>query len=180
MTVSSTFKTGLSILLLACRHVAPGPHSNVSLAKPRLVHAEEVIIPPADAEWPRPAGNPTTEFPQYPVGARSGGIEGRVVTAFVIGESGRVEYPTISIVGRPSERAFETSVCAFLRTARFSWSPHPPVRGLVITQFEFTLSGAMVTQPLIPKPDLRDLGDSLRGMTPQQRAAWIESKPHCS
>lgn len=179
MTVSSTFKIGLSIVLLGCGHPAPEPPTNEPRATPRLVHPEEVIIPPAEAEWPRPAGDPTTDFPHYPVGARNAGVEARVVTAFVIGESGRVEYPTISIIARPYDGEFERSVCTFLRTARFSWSPHSPVRGLVIMPFEFTLSSTTVTQPLLPRPDLRSLGDSLRDMTPQQRAAWIESKPHC-
>ena len=145
----------------------------------RLLRPEQVIIPPEHADWPRPVQN--GQFPHYPQEARSTGVEGRVVVAFVIDAEGLPEAGTISILQSTApRREFASSVCAFLRSdAKFSWYPHAPLRGLVVMPFEFRLNGVTAPEALPPTPNLEALGDSLRGMSPTQLASWIESKPHC-
>lgn len=103
------------------------------------------------------------------------------MTAFVVGENGRPEDRTISILESPAaHREFVTSVCTFLRDgAEFSWGPHGPARALVIVPFVFQLSGVALTEMLPPEPNLRALRDSIRDMPPGQLAAWVESKQHC-
>lgn len=166
----------------ACQHpsAAPSP-SETARTSFRLAHPEQLVIPPRKAEWPRPV--PNGEFPQYPPHARDNGVEARVITAFVIDESGRPEYPTISIL-QPSPSPdfvdFASSVCKYLRTdARFSFASHPPARALVVMPFEFTLSGVIVRLPLPPKPDLDAVSDTLRRLSASELTAWIDSKQHC-
>lgn len=146
---------------------------------PRLVHPEEVIIPPEAAEWPRPIHN--GEYPHYPPDARQEGVEARVVAAFVVNEGGRAEYRTISILQTSATHwEFAATVCAFLRNdAGFTWGAHPPARALVIMPFEFRLRGVAVTEGMPSVPHLRAIADSLREMSPAQLAAWVESRPHC-
>jgi len=175
----------LRLVLLAaigCHHPSQGPSMPTeSHAAPRLSRPEQVIIPPGLAHWPRPV--PNGQFPHYPKDARSAGVEGRVLAAFVIDEAGRPELVTISILqssSSPRRREFVSSVCTFLRDdARFSWDPHTPVRGLVIMPFEFHLSSRLVTEPILPMPDLKPVGDSLRQMSPPELARWIDSQEHC-
>jgi TonB family protein len=173
----------LALTMVGCQHLASSARSSAdaSHSAPRLSHAEQVIVPPEYADWPRQVS--TGEFPHYPPGARGAGVEARVIMAFVVDEGGRVEPGTISILQpAPAHRDFESSVCMFLRTnARFSWVPHSPARGLVVLPFEFTLSGGsdVFAEALPPMPDLRAVKDSLRLMLPPQLAAWVESKQHC-
>ena len=164
--------------LTACVHSSSVPAAAITQAGTlRLVRAEEVIVPPRTAGWPRPLN--VNDIPRYPSDARSAGIEGRVIVAFVIDEQGRVELPTLSIVEQPLQPEFARSVCTFLRNATFSWSPHPPARGLVLFQSVFALRGDAITQPLSPEPDEPRLHATLAAMSPRERAEWIESRPHC-
>ena len=172
----------LCAILLALAVTGCGPSiPNVSPApgRARLVHPEDLILPPPGARWPQPAGGGLMEGPHYPTAARDAGIEDRIVAAFVMDTQGHVEYPTISIVKRASEPGFTESVCAFLRRAEFNWAPHVAARGLVITAFEFTLDGGSMRHPLPPRVNLDSLRDVPRHFTPEQLAAWIESMPHC-
>jgi Gram-negative bacterial TonB protein C-terminal len=143
------------------------------------MHPENVIVAPAGVTSPRLSGGNWTEGPHYPSAARDAGIEDRVITAFVVDDSGAVEYRTISLLNHVVDPSFFQAVCAFLRTAKFNWAPRAPTRGLVITPFEFTLSGVAVRRPLPSGPSLDSLRDVPRHFTPAELASWIESKPHC-
>ena len=173
-------RTMLFFTVVGCQHSASAPPSAVlSTTPPRLVRAEQLIIPPDMSGWPRQLSN--GEFPHYPPVPRNSGVEARVVTSFVIEQSGRPEPRTISILQSPGAHPeFVRSVCAFLRNgAEFSWGPQAPARTLVVVPFEFTLQAALVTEPLPPEPNLSALRDSIRRLSPGELATWIESKPHC-
>lgn len=162
-----------------CRHPSSVPSSPVSTGAPRVVHPEQLIIPPDMTEWPR--GLSTGEFPHYPPAARSNGVEARVVMAFVIDENGRPEPRTISVLQSPGAHPeFQRAVCMFLRNgAEYSWGPQAPARALVVVPFEFTLRGTMLTEPLPPEPNLSAVRDSIRHLSRGELAAWVDSKPHC-
>lgn len=170
----------LALVIAGCPHPSStSVTSRASNTTPRLVHPEQVIIPPEATEWPRKINN--GQYPHYPVDARDKGVEARVVAAFVVNEEGRPEYRTISILqSSATHPEFAATVCAFLREgAEFTWAPHAPARALVIMPFEFALRGVTVAEELPPLPHLRAIADSLREMSPPQLAAWVESKPHC-
>ena len=172
--------TFLALPVVGCQHPASAPSSAApSTGAPRLVHAEQLIIPPDMSGWPRQLSN--GEFPHYPPEPRSKGVEARVVTAFVVDQSGRPEPRTISILQSPGAHPeFVRSVCGFLRnSAEFGWGPQIPARTLLVVPFEFTLQGAPVTEPLPPELNLSTLRDSIRRLSPGELAAWVESKPHC-
>ena len=169
----------LALGILCCQHPASTPSANALNVQSRLLHPEQLVTPPEGADWPRGINN--GQYPHYPKNARSNGVEAFVIAAFVIGEDGRPEPRTISILQSPRGYPdFALSVCSFLRTgAQYSWETHAPARVLVVMPHIFKLTGVGVTQPLPPEPDLRPVRDSVRQMSPQELAAWIESKKHC-
>lgn len=174
------YLTLFAVAISGCQRPAPvSSPSASSITAPRLVRPEAVLIPPELAAWPQPVAN--GQFPHYPPGLRNMGVEARVVTAFVIDESGRPEYRTISILESPATHGeFVTSVCTFLRSgAEFSSAPHAPARALVIMPFVFTLEGVAVTERPSPEPNLSAVRDSTRHMSPTELSAWVEAKPHC-
>ena len=132
--------------------------------------------PPEGANWPQPAAN--ADFPRYPVSARNAGIEARVIAA-VVDSTGRVEYPTISLVKAVPRPEFYEAVCSFLRDATFDWRPHKPVRGFIVMPFEFTLQNAPVSDPLPPAPPLANIRSELAHLAPVQLAEWVQTRPHC-
>ena len=170
----------VALAVMSCQHPSSTPSpSSTSNEQPRLLHPEQLVIPPDGAEWPRPILN--GQHPHYPKEPRSKGIEGLVLMALVINEDGRPEQRTISILQSLPRHSpeFTESVCTFLRTAQFGWEPHAPTRTLVVMPFIFGLTDAIVTQSVSREPDLRPVRDSLRQMSPPEIVAWIESKPHC-
>lgn len=173
--------TLFAVAVGGCKPPAP-PSSSApqSTAATRLLHPEELIIPPDMTGWPR-ALTVNGEFPHYPPTPRNKGVEARVVTAFVVDQTGHPETRTISILQSPSAHPeFVRSVCTFLRSsAEFSWGPQAPARALVVGSFNFTLTGVAVTEPLPVEPDLSAVRDKLRRLSPTELVAWIESKPHC-
>jgi len=173
--------TLFALIVAGCKPPAP-PSSSAALssAANRLMHPEELIIPQDMTGWPRPL-SVNGEFPHYPPTPRNKGVEARVVTAFVVDQTGHPETRTISILQSPSAHPeFVRSVCTFLRSgAEFSWGSQAPARALVVAPFTFTITGAAVTEPLSPAPDLSAVRDKLRHLSPMELVAWIESKPHC-
>lgn len=155
-------------------HGTPGPQGAAAVAA--RAPAGDIIIRSASAKWPQLA--PHFEPPQYPADARARGIQTRVVVAFVIGRSGAVERPTISIIQPGWSPEFNDAVCEFLARARFTWGDHEPARTLVLMPFDFSIKSAQ-SEPL-PKQNLKPIDDMLRTFSQAQLQAWIAGKPHCA
>jgi TonB family protein len=116
--------------------------------------------------------------PAYPTSALLDGVQSRVVVGFVIGPSGAVEVPTISIVQPGWTPDFNHAVCDYLSRARFDWGAREPVRMLAVMTFDFAIRKAGAKR-LPPSPNLKPTLGMLRGFSQAQLRAWIAAKPHC-
>lgn len=105
------------------------------------------------------------------------GIQTRVIMAFVVDSSGRVDLPTITIIQHGWTPDFDDAVCEYLVTAQFTWGPHPQ-RGPVVVPFDFDIRNGHAAK-LPPVPDLKAFGEELKQLSPAQLDAWLAPRPHC-
>jgi len=141
---------------------------------PRIADVQSIIV--ADSAEPHEVDRRVPL--RYPLAERRAGIEAEFITVFVLDTTGRVEMPSVSLVGTVP-RAFWQEVCRYL--SRMQITPirrnGQPRRALVVNPFSFALDGGELGR----RP--RETGEAVRksiladGVA--QAAIAFEPLPHC-
>ena len=105
---------------------------------PRIADVQSIIV--ADSAEPTVLDRRVQL--RYPLAERRAGIEAEFITVFVLDTAGRVEMPTVTLIGT-IPRAFAQEICQYLSRIQIS-----PVlrngqarRALAVTPFSFVLEG---------------------------------------
>lgn len=174
---------GLFVVLASMSACArPASHAPVVLAEPqvaarepRFLRVDEIVVLPESGDAPVPLR--TGYSPRYPRSARIERRNDRLVMAFVIDTTGRVELPTVSVVAPPEDRAFTGSVCLFLAQVRYA-TTSPPRRVLLLQPFYFQIAPSLSEVPSRAPAD-ESLKARLKAMPRAELIAWLETLGHC-